>query len=240
MKSIKPEAELILKILALSLLVLIIAGAFWIFGYFFIPENTVETVSDANKTVTVVLDAGHGGNDPGANVGGVCEKDLNLQMVMKIKEFLELYNFEVVLTRNDDSLLADAESKNKKRDDLLNRVKLVKKYSDPIFVSIHMNKFPESRYCGLQVFYSVNARYSEALALSVQGNNKRFLEQDNNRNVKKADSSIYVLDRIMSPAILIECGFLSNDGDRTKLTDDEYQNKLAFVIANSIVEYYRL
>lgn len=241
MKSAKKE-KTIIKICLVSLTVLLISILFWLLSRSFIPSNEDFSIfmPECSSDITVILDAGHGGGDSGANVGDILEKDVNLQIVTKIKAFLELYDCNVILTRTSDSLLASDSSKNKKREDLLNRVKVAKEYPDSLFVSIHMNKFPESKYNGLQVFYSPNALYSEALALTVQSNNKRYLEANNNRNVKKANSSIYVLDRIVSPAILIECGFLSNEEDRKKLTDESYQKKLAFVIANSIVEYHRL
>ena len=137
-------------------------------------------------------------------------------------------------------MLAEDTSVNKKIDDLKNRVKIVENYELPIFVSINMNKFPIEKYRGLQVFYSPNNRQSEALAITVQKNVNKQLDPDNHRNVKKSDSSIYVLDRTFCPSVLIECGFLSNNYDIKNLTNEAYQAQLAFVIANSIIEYIEL
>ncbi len=229
----------ILKIILVSILVALTSFVFFWLGRTLYDTKSNEAIA-VNDRICVVIDAGHGGNDPGASVDNVSEKALNLEVSKKIADFLKLYDVDVFLTREDDKLLCQDSSKHKKREDLLNRVKFVKKFDDPLFISIHMNKFAESKYRGLQVFYSPNNHHSEALALVVQSNNKELLDPQNTRNVKKATDSIYVLDRLQCPAILIECGFLSNFEDLSKLTDSEYQNKLAFVIANSIIEYIKL
>lgn len=229
--------ELMLTVLAV-LAVCTLAFLFRVSG----SENreTVESIADLHSHITIVLDAGHGGPDSGASVNGVLEKDLNLSITRKIADFLKLYDVDVCLTRDGDFLLADESSTHKKRDDLFNRVDIARKFYSPLFISVHMNKFPESKYKGLQIFYSPNSPYSEALALTVRDNNIKYLENDNERHVKKATSSIYVLDRLDCPAVLIECGFLSNPEDLKKLCDEEYQYNLAFVIANSIIEYIKL
>ena len=103
-----------------------------------------------------------------------------------------------------------------------------------------MNKFSEEKYKGLQVFYSPNNLLSESVALLVQGNVKEYLQPYNTRSIKRGDSSIYLLDRLECPSILIECGFISNNEEREKLVDEEYQNLLAFVIANSIIEFINI
>ena len=229
--------ELILTVLAV-LAVCTLAFLFRVSG----SENreTVESIADLHSSITIVLDAGHGGGDSGASVDGVLEKDLNLSITRKIREFLRLYDVDICLTRDGDFLLADEASTHKKRDDLFNRVDIARKFDSPVFVSIHMNKFPESKYRGFQVFYSSNSPYSEALALVMRDNNVAHLDCENSRDIKKATSSIYVLDRLECPAVLVECGFLSNPVDLKNLCDEQYQNKLAFVIANSIIEYIKL
>ena len=144
------------------------------------------------------------------------------------------------MTRTDDRLLCEENSKYKKRDDLLNRFKFTTSFDNQVFVSIHVNKFPESKYKGLQVFYSVNNPFSESLALVLQSNVKELLQLDNNRDVKKSNSSIYLLDRLECPSVLIECGFISNHEERILLSDESYQNEMAFVIANSIIEFLNI
>lgn len=225
---------------AIVVLLAVLFSMFFLSRKLFYDKIGVETLYEDTDNVTVVLDAGHGGADGGASVGGVNEKDINLQIVKKISDFLSVFDVNVVFTRSEDKLLADDDSIHKKQDDLFNRVRLTKELDEPIFVSIHTNNFSDKQYKGLQVFYSPNHPYSEALALIIQSNNSEYLECDNSRKVKKSSSSIYVLDRLFTPAVLIECGFLSNDDDRAKLSNEDYQNKLAFVIANSIIEYIKL
>lgn len=234
MKNSRNTFGYIFCLFALSFALIFICCILIVFSRHFHKSDT-DALSEVHSSATVILDAGHGGFDSGANVGTVYEKSLNLAIVEKIKNVLSLYDVNVVLTRNDDKALAET-----KRDDLLNRVKTANQYDDALFVSVHMNKFPIEKYCGLQVFYSRNSSFSEALALKIQSNNQEMLENDNRRTVTKSNSSIYILDRLQCPAVLIECGFLSNYADFVKLTNDEYQNKLAFVIANSIIEYLGL
>ena len=189
---------------------------------------------------TIVLDAGHGGEDGGASSdGGIVEKNLNLSITMKIGKCLEEKGVRVAYTRTEDVLLYDRtqDFKGKKKIlDLAARVKKAREYENGIFVSIHMNSFPQKQYSGLQVYYSPHHPLSQTLALSIQNNTKKYLDSDNQRKIKKADSSIYLLDRLEMPAVLVECGFLSNDAEAQKLANDEYQNNLAMIIAESILE----
>lgn len=230
----------ILKLLLFITLFLFVATAFAFLGIKIILPRDVQTITSAVKNTVVVIDAGHGGADGGAEVDGVFEKDLNLQISEKVSEFLKLYNVQCEMTRSEDVLLSSDNAKGKKHSDLTNRVKFARGFENCVFVSIHMNKFPEKKYSGLQVFYSKNDPKSEALALLVQDNVKQVLQKDNNRKVKEAGTSIFVLDRLDCPAILIECGFLSNDTEREKLCLEEYQTELAFVISTSIIEYLSL
>ena len=123
---------------------------------------------------------------------------------------------------------------------MLNRYKIAQNADNPIFVSVHINKFPENKYSGLQVFYSPNNPLSESVALLVQSRTKAFLQQTNNRMIKKANSSIFLLDRLTCPAILVECGFISNENEAELLSDSSYQKRLAFIIANSIIEFINI
>lgn len=226
------EELLVVALIALSAL-LILPSAF--------SDNDMHvSQNDVLNVPVVVIDAGHGGIDGGASAGEVYEKDLNLKISGKVRDYLSLYSVNAVMTRERDTLLADDESKHKKRDDLLARVKFANSFGDCIYVSIHMNKFPIEKYSGLQVFYSPNNPLSEALSLVIQENVREKIDPDNTRQTKKAGASIYVLDRLTCPAVLIECGFLSNAEELKKLTDDGYQNALAFVIAGSIIEYLNL
>lgn len=232
--------DLLFVLEELLVVVLIALVALLILPLAFSDNDMQVSQNDVLNFPVVVIDAGHGGIDGGASVANVYEKDLNLKISEKVRDFLSLYNVNAVMTRERDTLLADDSSRHKKRDDLLSRVKIAKSFGDCVYVSIHMNKFPIEKYSGLQVFYSANNPLSEALSLIIQENVREKIDPDNNRQTKKAGTSIYVLDRLTCPAVLIECGFLSNEEEFKKLTDDSYQNALAFVIAGSIIEYLDL
>lgn len=204
-------------------------------GAFFAVFSGVNTAPQ--KKITVVIDAGHGGMDGGAvSDGGITEKDINLSLAKRLRELFALSEVDVVMTREDDIMLCDGESRHKKRDDLENRVKMAKSYENAVFVSIHMNKFPVEKYSGLQVYYSRAHEASKRIAESVQAKTALTLQPENTRKIKPADSSIYVLDNLDIPAVLIECGFLSNRREAALLSDGEYQEKLACIIFASVSE----
>lgn len=191
-----------------------------------------------SEKITVIIDAGHGGRDGGASADdGTLEKTLNLSVAKKIEALLSLADVNVVMTRESDIMLANDSSTHKKLDDLNARLHTAEKYGDCIFVSIHMNKFPVKKYSGLQVYYSKNNPSGKILADTVQKKTSELLQQDNSRTTKAADSSIYILHNIKVPAVLIECGFLSNAEETELLKSEEYQDKLAAVICSSILEF---
>jgi N-acetylmuramoyl-L-alanine amidase len=199
----------------------------------------VETLSTTGKIV--VLDAGHGGEDGGASIyGGTPEKELNLLISYDLRDMLEAVGFKVVMTRTEDVLLYDKNSDyhdHKKSMDLANRLKIARATPGAILVSIHMNAFPETKYSGLQVYYSKNDQGSRELALAIQEINKSIISPANDRKIKQAGSNIYLLDRFENPAVLIECGFLSNDEEREKLNSPEYRQKLATCFLSAIMKY---
>ncbi len=236
----KPAKITTLKVVFVSVVLVVIALLFFLWGTNIFSDNTHVVSSESVPVITVVIDAGHGGIDGGAQVNGVLEKDLNLEIALKLREFLSLYNVRCVLTRDSDILLADPDASSRKASDLKNRVKVAKESENPIFLSVHMNKFPEEKYSGLQVFYSKNNPESEALALKVQSNVAEKFQKDNTRSVKEAGSNIFVLDRLECPAVLIECGFMSNPSELEKLSKEEYQNELAFIIALSVIDFLSL
>ena len=207
-------------------------------------KNDALTTSGSSKRTVIVIDPGHGGEDGGCvSENGILEKDLNLVISDKLKHILSASGYEVRMTRQEDKMLYDIygdldDYKGKKKlYDLKNRVKFAKESSAEMFVSIHMNKFPVSKYKGMQVYYSPNDERSEILARSVKENNATYLQQDNEREIKSAGSNIFVLNRLEIPAILVECGFLSNTEETALLCDHEYRNKLSLVIATSLMRY---
>lgn len=204
--------------------------------------SSEETDIQAPKNkITVVIDAGHGGEDGGANGScGVVEKDINLRLAVMLSDMLEANGVNVVMTRTEDILLYDPSSDYKGRKkalDLAARLKIAKETPNSVFVSIHMNSFPQSQYSGLQVYYSKNNENSKKIADLIQSNTKLYLQENNRRKTKPATSSIYLLDRLDTPSVLVECGFLSNPEECMKLATDEYRQKLAFVMFCSIMDY---
>lgn len=192
-----------------------------------------------NKPV-IVLDAGHGGMDGGAVSGGIRESEINLAIAEKARKMLTLLGYRVVMTRETDTLLADENAKTvrqQKRSDLENRLKIMAGTPGAVGVSIHQNHFSQSYVHGAQVFYG-KAEGSERLAELIQKNIAGHLQTDNRRRIKEADSSLYILcNNTGNPAVMVECGFLSNPQDAENLQREQYQGTLAFLIAASLMEY---
>ncbi|MBO5294528.1 MAG: N-acetylmuramoyl-L-alanine amidase [Clostridia bacterium] len=189
---------------------------------------------------TVVLDAGHGGEDGGAvSASGIYEKDLNLSLTMLVRDLLVANGVNVVMTRETDVLLYDRNEDyqgRKKALDLAARRKIAEETDGAVFVSIHMNSYPLPQYDGLQVWYSPNNAHSKVLAETIQGIVCEQLQPENDRQVKQATQSIYLLHHLKCPAVLVECGFLSNPTEAERLNDPEYREQLAFLIFLSIME----
>ena len=202
--------------------------------------NTYVAEVEEKVKLSVIVDAGHGGRDGGAlGANGAVEKDLNLSVARSLRDILLLCDVEVVMTRNGDSLVCDENDPSLKgrlkTTDLNNRLKISRENPKSVFVSIHMNKYPIEKYSGLQVYYSPNNECSSILAKDIQDKVAEILQPNNNRKIKKAGSNIFLLNRITSPAVLIECGFLSNENESEKLYLNEYRTKLAMIFAECIV-----
>jgi len=208
----------------------------------FKPKIREDTLTNTYiSKPTIIIDAGHGGEDGGAvGVDGLLEKDINLEISFLLRDMLLAAGQDVVLTRSEDILLYDRSTDYKGRKkalDLAARVRIAENYKNSIFISIHMNSFPDGRYSGLQVYYSKNDPASKTLADTVQSVISNKLQKDNNRKTKPAGSNIFVLDRLRSPAILIECGFLSNSEECKLLRSEKYKQKLALSISIAIMKY---
>ena len=180
----------------------------------------------------IVLDAGHGGWDPGMVSGKVEEKHINLSIAQKLQTFLEQGGATVIITRLDDSDLA----KSKSGDMNVRRLIANTSHAD-IFVSIHQNAYATSNVKGAQVFFFNESDNSQKLATFVQERIKDFVDSNNKFKVK-ANSNYYVLKQTAMPAVLVECGFLTNYNERQKLTSEEYQEKMAWGIYLGIVDYF--
>jgi N-acetylmuramoyl-L-alanine amidase len=166
----------------------------------------------------------------------VLEKDLNLAVALKLRSLISQLDVNVIMTRETDVMLADEASAHKKRDDLNARLNMAKEQENCIFVSIHMNKFPQPQYSGLQVYYSANAPQSRTVAGVIRNYTKQYLQPQNEREIKAATSSIYLLHRCDIPAVMVECGFLSNEEELSRLKDETYRRQLALVIACAAAE----
>ena len=200
-------------------------------------------ISADDPLPTLVIDPGHGGEDGGASSGEVLEKDLNLSVSEDIFYLCVMAGVPVKMTRRTDTALYDMYgdlsdySGKKKTFDLRNRVRFVRENGAGAYLGIHMNKFPKEQYKGLQVYYSPNSEDSPRLAKNIQDAVRRYVSPENEREIKKASGSIFVLDRITSPAVLVECGFLSNAEDLEALCDPVFRLRLASVVFSSVASF---
>lgn len=190
---------------------------------------------------TVIVDAGHGGDDGGAiGIDGTVEKDINLDIALKLEKILKFYGFNVIMTRMQDVMTCDDgldSLRKRKISDIHNRFELMRKNPDAIFISVHQNKFEDSSQHGTQVFYSGNDERSKELAEAIQTSVTLTLQRKNDRVVKKSGSGIYLLYHAKIPAVLVECGFISNSDEVKKLKDESYRMKLAILIADGLLKY---
>lgn len=221
------------------LAVLLISFCIVMFSAF--SNITAHTSADIDSDcITVIIDAGHGGEDGGAEVSGILEKDINLSIADKLADTLRLCGVRVTEIRDEDISVYDDSAqtlREKKVSDLKHRVEIVNGSENNILVSIHQNKFDNSAYSGAQVFYSSNNDKSRVLAGSIRNSVVSLLQNDNTRELKPANSDIYLLDNATVPAVIVECGFLSNDEERAKLLDSGYQSEMAYSIAMGVLEY---
>lgn len=207
-----------------------------------IDVNTVASIEQTpvSQSHVIVLDSGHGGIDGGAQAGDILEKEINLAIALKLRDMLTSMGYEVIMTRETDISLHDADKttvKSQKTSDLKNRLKIIEENPDCLFISIHQNKFNDTSCKGAQMFYGKNNPNSQLLAQSIQDNIVNMLQPENTRAIKKGESNLFLLYKAQVPAVLIECGFLSNPQESKLLSDDEYQSKLAFAILTAIMQY---
>jgi N-acetylmuramoyl-L-alanine amidase len=202
-------------------------------------ELPLPTDTDMGN-VTIVIDAGHGGEDGGCEGNGLVEKDLNLDISMRLASLLREAGVNVVMTRETDILLYDKNSDyegKKKVQDVRRRLEIATEQENAVLVSIHMNYFAETKYSGLQVWYSKNDSKSRILANLIQTEVKTTLQPNNKRSIKEATSGIFLLNNATFPAVLVECGFLSNTDEAHALGDAEYRQALAKSIFEAIMKY---
>ena len=187
---------------------------------------------------TLVVDAGHGGIDGGASgVSGALEKDLNLEISSRMYALLKLCGADCVMTRTRDEMLSlPGATGNAKGRDIRSRMQIARQFRDPLLVSVHMNSYPLEKYRGLQVFYGASSPLSREAAARIQSRCAELLQPDNDRKIKPAHADIYLLYNADFPAVLVECGFLSNPDEEAALRTEEYQIKLAGTVVSALLE----
>lgn len=201
----------------------------------------VNAFASDNSDKVILIDPGHGGIDGGAkSKTGTIEKDINLQIALKLRDNLEEKGYKVYMTRDEDKGLYQKGNtvREKKREDLNRRVEMKKETECDIFVSIHQNMFPQSKCYGAQVWYASNDN-SYNLATIVQDSIKESVK-DNNKRVAKPAAEAYLIlrDKYEGASILVECGFLSNPDEEVRLKSDDHQNLIVEGISNGIDKYF--
>ena len=206
---------------------------------FLTVKGTVSFVGSSNVQKAercIVIDAGHGGDDPGKiGINGALEKDLNLEIARKVESLLRLEGIETVLTRTGSEGLYDAGAENKKVQDMKRRIEKIEEASPMLAVSIHQNSYPEEYVKGAQVFYYKDSKESENAAKVMQESLKQRLDPQNHREAK-ANASYFLLKKTSSPIIIVECGFLSNQEEAKKLSDPAYQEQVAWAVFMGIMQ----
>lgn len=224
------------KLLSVAMAVLLLASMLYV------GREAAAYVAGKNVDVgegkrLVVIDAGHGGDDPGkVGINGANEKDVNLQIAMLVKQFLEANDIEVVLTRDSDEGLYDSDASNKKVQDMKRRIELIEEADPAVTVSIHQNSYPEEYVHGAQVFYYTGSSQGKVLAESIQAQLVKRVDPENRRQTK-ANDSYYLLKKTGVPIVIVECGFLSNGEEAEKLCSPEYQERVAWAIHMGILQY---
>ena len=224
-------------------LILLLCAYLLVFGFISTANEPVAVLpTDADPGLPViVIDAGHGGIDSGCvSINGVEEKDINLSILLKLRHMLEAAGFETAVTRDTDKSIHDTGVTglgNQKKSDMENRLAIINSCEDAIFISIHQNQFTDPQYYGAQMFYPAESQESQRLAQILQNSIVSRLQPENKREIKPVGDEIYLLHYSKFPAVMAECGFLSNQAEADLLESEEYQSKVAFSIFAGICEY---
>lgn len=189
------------------------------------------------KRINLVIDAGHGGIDAGTiGVDGTKEKIINLSIAQKLYDFAMVSGVSSFLIRDGDFLVY-GENDDKSRSDLYNRLDYVNSINNSLLISIHQNHFEDEGEWGMQIWYSPNDSKSSILADKILNISKQNLQPDNKRLNKPSDNSYYILHKAKVPSVMVECGFMSNTEENTKLQNEKYQKELAYSIMLGLDEY---
>jgi len=218
----------------MGVVLLVAAGFLAKRGAIYVQQSKV-----GEEKTCIVIDAGHGGTDPGKiGINGKKEKDINLQIAKELKKKLEKEGIEVVMTRESDEGLYNSSSRNKKVDDMKKRCKIIDEAKPVFTISIHQNSYPEEYVKGAQVFYYGQSQEGKELAEILQESMVQQLDKENHRTAK-ANESYYLLKKTESPTVIVECGFLSNSEEAKLLADKDYQKKVAEAIHTGIKKYLK-
>ena len=224
-----------------SIIALALSALICILSVLFCTVDSVKTSAIINNDFPVIIiDAGHGGEDGGAvAIDGTFEKDINLQIALRVNEFLSVFGYKTHLIRTTDTAIHTTGDtiRERKVSDIHNRADTMNLYENCIYLSIHQNKYEDGRIWGAQTFYSDNFDESREIAQLIQKAVKSQLQPENKRQVKKSGTDIYVLYNATKPAVMVECGFVSNQNELNLLKDNAYQGKMALSIAIGIVNY---
>jgi N-acetylmuramoyl-L-alanine amidase len=192
---------------------------------------------------TVIIDAGHGGEDPGAvsDFSMTKEKDVNLKIALLLKDLLISENYKVLMTRSEDILKFEPGTSNivkKRKQDLETRKRFIDESGADIAVSIHLNKFPQGQYFGAQVFFPPQQMESKRLAENIQLKIREITDTNNKREALVKKEPIIILKNPKVTTAVVECGFLSNQEEEAKLITDDYQKRIALSIKEGIKSYF--
>ena len=213
------------------LLIVFIPLVLFALAFKFEPANTVPLFGKF-----IILDPGHGDDDPGSVYKDEYEKDYNLSFAKSLKNVLESYGATVILTREGDYDLSSDNAPSRKRSDFNNRIKLINEDKPDIYLSLHMNYLNDAKYYGSQVFYSLINTKNEHLASVIQSSLNTYFSFD--KVPQKIGKDKYMYGRLEVPGVLIEYGFMSSAKDRANLKKEEYRYELSTVIADSLVSYF--
>jgi N-acetylmuramoyl-L-alanine amidase len=223
-----------------SAFVLAVAGIWAGFGNnaFAMLGNSEPATSDKQ---VIVLDAGHGGMDGGcSSASGTPEKGINLNILLTLRDMLEVAGYEVDVTRETDTSIHDKGIEgiaNQKRSDMDNRLGIFNKNKNAICISIHQNQFTDPKYSGAQMFYSDTVEGSAELAGILQESFVKYIQPENKRETKLCGKELFLCYYSENPTVMVECGFLSNPDEAAKLESEDYQKQVAFTIFSAINEY---
>ena len=232
-----------------------IAGGALIFGCICAGMSAVSVISgrsgkeavpaaligEDHEFPVIILDAGHGGIDGGCTTAdGVPEKGINLGILLRLRDMLEISGYEVHVTRDSDKSIHDSGIEGiaaQKSSDMDNRLALFNEYPDAVCLSIHQNQFTDPKYSGAQMFFSDTDSRSERFAQILQGKFVEYLQPENKREIKQCGKELFLCYYSNNPTVMAECGFLSNPEEAELLKTEDYQGKVAFTLYSGLVDF---